>query len=125
VGIAAVVAVANVVSRRELARGESAGESESESESAGEHEVESAAASREPEVASPRRELESEPETPVQRTAARMQAIRQDVHILEIQRLDARERADHEVEARLDREIQAARAEHERLRLSLATPEGI
>jgi hypothetical protein len=42
-----------------------------------------------------------------------------------MQRLEARERGDHDTEARLDREIAAARAEHDRLRGVTASPEGI
>jgi hypothetical protein len=42
-----------------------------------------------------------------------------------MQRLDAHERGDRDTEARLDREITAARAEHDRLRRSLGAPEGI
>lgn len=51
--------------------------------------------------------------------------LRHDVHVLEMQRLEARERGDRETEARLDREIAAARAEHDRLRGVGAAPQGI
>jgi hypothetical protein len=68
---------------------------------------------------------ERESESASERTLSRMATIRQDVHLLEIQRLDARERGDHEAEARLDTEITAARAEHDRLRDELTGPEGI
>lgn len=51
--------------------------------------------------------------------------LRHDVHVLEMQRLEARERGDRETEARLDREIAAARAEHDRLRGVRAAPQGI
>ena len=122
VGIAAVVAVVtSVVSRREVDVASAGGEREVASTS---REVPSASR----EIASASRETEQTegaPQTPSQRTLVRMQAIRQDVHILEIQRLDARERGDHDAEARLDREILAARAEHDRLRQTLSMPEGI
>lgn len=45
-----------------------------------------------------------------------MAQIREDVHVLEIQRIEARERGDHETEARLDAEIARLRNDHALLR---------
>ena len=99
--------------------GERERERESERESEGERQGERESES--PRVA-PAAQIQL---TPGAITEARMAEIRRDVHLLEIQRLDARERGDHEVEARLDAEIRAARAEHDRLRDTLGAPEGI
>ena len=69
-------------------------------------------------------EVEVEPEDESTRTERRLAALRQDVRLLDMQRLDAHERSDRVTEARLDREIAAARAEHDRAR-GIGTPEGI
>ena len=101
--------------------GEGERERERESEREGEGERQGERESESPRVA-PAAQIQL---TPGAITEARMAEIRRDVHLLEIQRLDARERGDHEVEARLDAEIRAARAEHDRLRDTLGAPEGI
>lgn len=54
----------------------------------------------------------------------RLAEIRDEVHVLEMQRLDAHARHDVETEARLDAEITALRARNDRLR-GVGQPEGI
>ena len=95
---------------------ESARESEGERESAPEGEPES------------EREVEHERDHEIEEAQPlvdRLAEIRGEVHLLEMQRLDARARHDVETEARLDAEIATLRAQNDRLRGVAPSPEGI
>ncbi len=109
-------------------------ESTSESESGRESESESARGSEGERESTPEGEPESEREVEIAHDheieqtrllVERLAEIRGEVHLLEMQRLDAHARHDPETEARLDAEIAALRAQNDHLRGVTASPEGI
>jgi len=74
------------------------------------------------------REIEIDHDHEIEETrplVERLAEIRGEVHLLEMQRLDARARHDTETEARLDAEIAALRAQNDHLRGVAPSPEGI